>query len=87
MCEPTIRNAQKPSAAELTRQKLRESKPLVKFRRQTEYLDRDTSFAYTRGVKKGSVDIWLITGVLAFLVPLVGFAIGVVTGNIDVNPR
>lgn len=75
------------SAAERTRRQLQESEPLVKFRKQTEYLDRDTSFRYTSGVKKGSVDIWLITGVLTFLVPLVGFAIGVLTGNIDINPR
>lgn len=75
------------SAAERTRRQLQESEPLVKFRKQTEYLDRDTSFRYTSGVKKGSVDIWLITGVLTFLVPLVGFAIGVLSGNIDINPR
>lgn len=81
MCEEPV------SAAERTRRALSETKPLVKFRRETEYLDQDVSFTYTKGVKEGGVDIWLITGILTFLVPLVGFAIGVATGNIDVNPR
>lgn len=80
MCEEPL------SAAEKTRRALAETEPLVKFRRDTEYLDARADFAYTKGVDKG-IDVWLITGILTFLVPLVGFAIGVATGNIDVSPR
>lgn len=74
------------SAAEKTRRALAESEPLVKFRRDAEYLDKRTESAYTRDTKSG-LDVWLITGILTILVPLVGFAIGVATGNIDITPR
>lgn len=74
------------SAAERTRRALSESQPLVKFRRDVEYLDERTEFVYTKGVDQG-IDVWLVTGVLTFLVPAVGFAVGVLTGNIDVSPR
>eukprot|EP00177_Eucheuma_denticulatum_P001437 GFKZ01002589.1.p1 GENE.GFKZ01002589.1~~GFKZ01002589.1.p1 ORF type:complete len:130 (+),score=16.07 GFKZ01002589.1:198-587(+) len=74
------------SAAERTRRALSESEPLVKFRRDVEYLDEGAEFVYTKGVDKG-VDVWLVTGVLTFLVPAVGFAVGVFTGAIDVSPR
>lgn len=80
MCEEPL------SAAEKTRRSLSSSEPLVKFRRDVEYLDQRTDFSYTKGVDKG-VDVWLVTGVLTLLVPLVGFAVGVATGNIDLNPR
>lgn len=93
MCESPVSTREKTaaadeqlSAAEKTRRALAESEPLVKFRRDTEYLDQRAEFTYTKGVESG-VDIWLITGILTFLVPLVGFAIGVATGNIDLNPR
>lgn len=93
MCEPvsapdkTPAVAEEPlSAAEKTRRALSESKPLVKFRRDAEYLDEKTDFVYTKGVESG-IDIWLIVGILTFLVPIVGFAIGVATGNIDLSPR
>lgn len=80
MCEEPL------SAAERTRRALAETKPLVKFRRETEYLDQDTSFTYTKGVDAG-VDIWLVTGVLTFLVPIVGLLVGVATGFVDLTPR
>lgn len=80
MCEETP-----PSAAEQTRRALSETKPLVKFRRE-ELPEEDAGFAYTSGVEKG-LDVWLISGVLFFLVPILGFVWGVATGNIDVNPR
>lgn len=80
MCEEPL------SAAEKTRRALSDTQPLVKFRRETDFVDQDTSFSYTKGVQSG-IDVWLIAGILTFLVPIVGFAIGVATGNIDVNPR
>lgn len=80
MCEEPL------SAAEKTRRSLNSSDPLVKFRRDVEYLDQRADFSYTKGVDKG-VDVWLVTGVLTLVVPLVGFAVGVATGNIDLNPR
>lgn len=91
MCEKPETAAEKTavealSAAEKTRRALAESEPLVNFRRDAEYLDKRTESVYTKDVESG-VDIWLITGILTFLVPLVGFAIGVATGNIDVSPR
>lgn len=74
------------SAAEKTRRALSETKPLVKFRKDPEYLDQRTESAYTSGGDQG-LDVWLITGILTILVPIVGFAIGVATGSIDINPR
>lgn len=81
MCDESL------SAAEKTRRALSETKPLVKFRRETDFPDEeDTSFSYTKGVDKG-IDIWLVVGILTFLVPVIGFAWGVANGIIDVNPR
>lgn len=74
------------TAAEKTRRALSETKPLVKFRRDANYLDERTASAYTNGAGKG-IDIWIVTGILTFLVPIVGLAVGVATGTIDVNPR
>lgn len=81
MCEPPLTEAEK------TRNALSATKPLVKFKK--DIADGDTSFTYTSGVGAGGggVDVWLITGILFFVVPVVGFAVGVATGNIDVNPR
>jgi hypothetical protein len=85
MCEE--RTAQR-SAADRTREALSAEKPLVKFRRSIDAdAEQDTSFAYTSGTAGGGVDVWLISGVLLFLVPLVVFGVGVATGYIDVNPR
>lgn len=82
MCEPPV------SAAERTRQLLSETKPLVKFRKEPEYLEEKTAVAFTSASgKEKAIDVWTITALLTVLVPLVGFAIGVATGNIIVNPR
>lgn len=73
--------------AEETRRALSASDPLVKFRRDTDYADRDHSdFAYTSGVKSG-VDIWLITSILFFIVPFIVFFVYVQNGTIDLTPR
>lgn len=58
---------------------------MVKFRREVE--TEEDVFTYTSGVKSGGIDIWLITGVLAFMVPIVILVVGIQTGFIDVNPR
>lgn len=81
--DPKTENA--TSSAERTRQALSKDKSRVKFSR--DIVDGDQTFNYTSGVQKGGVDVWLITGVLVILVPLIVFAWGVTTGNIDVNPR
>lgn len=76
------------SPAERTRRALADSEPMVKFRRQIEDEEKqDASFRYTSGTTQGGFDVWLIAAVLTIVVPAVGFAIGVATGNIDVNPR
>lgn len=75
------------SAAEKTRRALSSSDPIVKFRKDTDYADRDYSeFAYTSGVKSGP-DIWLITGILFFIVPFIVFFVYVQNGTIDLTPR
>jgi hypothetical protein len=87
MCEDKPPPVQQ-SAADRTRAALSAEKPLVKFRRSTDDdADQNTSFAYTSGTTGGGVDVWLISSVLLFLVPVVVFAVGVATGYIDVNPR
>lgn len=79
---------EKLSPAERTRRALADSEPLVKFRRQTQYLDEeDPRFRYTSGTTQGGFDVWLIAAILTLVVPAVGFAIGVATGNIEINPR
>ena len=72
--------------AERTRQVLSSVKPQVKFRKDYEAPEIDR-FEYTSGVKDGGVDVWLITGVLTLLVPLIVFVVGVKAGVIDLNPR
>lgn len=47
----------------------------------------DNHFLYTIATTHGALDIWLVTAILTFLVPAVGFAIGIATGNIDIHPR
>lgn len=74
--------------AERTRQKLAESDNLVKFRKETiDPTVEESQFKYTSGTVKGGFDIWLVAALLTIVVPAVGFAIGVATGNIDVSPR
>lgn len=75
------------SAAERTRRALTESESLIQFRREVEISDDEKEFRYTTGTTEGGFDIWLVTAVLTVVVPAIGFAIGVATGNIDVNPR
>lgn len=75
------------SAAEKTRRALTDSESLIQFRRDVEISDNEKKFRYTTGTAEGGLDIWLVTAVLTIVVPAVGFAIGVATGNIDVNPR
>lgn len=73
--------------AEETRRALSSSKPLVKFRKDTDFADEEHSgFAYTSGVK-GGVDVWLITGILFFVVPFIVFGVYVLNGTIDLAPR
>lgn len=86
MCEPSETQAN-PSAADATRAALSAKAPRVQFRRGTDQRsEEDVAFSYTSG-NTGGVDIWLISGILCFLVPLVFFAIGIGSGYIDVTPR
>lgn len=80
-------NDEQLSAAERTRRALTESESLIQFRREVEISDDEKEFRYTTGTTEGGLDIWLVTAVLTVVVPAIGFAIGVATGNIDVNPR
>lgn len=76
------------SAAEQTRRALSASEPMVKFRREVDSrTESDAKFSYTSGVGAGGIDVWLISTILFFLVPVVVFAIGVSAGYIDVSPR
>lgn len=75
------------SPAEQTRRALSEKESIVKFSRKLEIADNEKEFRYTSGTTEGGLDIWLITAILTLVVPAVGFAIGVATGNIDINPR
>lgn len=76
---------EKSSSAEQTREALSNRKSKVNFRKGvTEEEKQD--FAYTSGVE-GGVDVWLITGILTFLVPLVVLIIGVKAGVVDLTPR
>lgn len=83
-----LRMCEELSPAERTRRALSATEPLVKVRRAADEIQpEDTSFRYTNGTTPGGFDVWLIIGILTFIVPLVIFAAGVATGNIDVNPR
>lgn len=80
-------NEEPLSAAEQTRRALTEAESLIQFRREVEISDDEKTFRYTTGTTEGGLDIWLVTAILTIVVPAVGFAIGVATGNIDINPR
>lgn len=84
---PRMTSEEPVSAAERTRQLLSETKPLVKFSRQVEEADDVDNFKFTSGTSSGGFDVWLVTAVLTLAVPIAGFAIGVATGNILINPR
>lgn len=75
------------AGAEATRRALSADAPLVKFRRAVDVrTEDDVGFSYTSG-NEGAVDVWLVSGVLFFAVPLAVFAYFVATGVIDVTPR
>ncbi len=73
------------SSAELTREALSSRKSKVSFRKGVTE-DEKQDFAYTSGVE-GGIDVWLVTGVLTFLVPLIVLLVGVKTGVVDLTPR
>lgn len=73
------------SSAERTRQALSKSPSKVKFRRSVAAEEPD-SFSYTSGVTSG-IDIWLVAGILAFVIPFAILAYAISTGIVDINPR
>ncbi|KAA8492088.1 hypothetical protein FVE85_3526 [Porphyridium purpureum] len=75
----------KADKAEATRRMLAADEPQVRFRREETQLDSG-SFSYQSGVKDG-VDIWLIVGILSFVVPACIFAYGVAVGWVDIPRR
>lgn len=77
--------AEQESSAELTREALSNRKSKVSFRKGVTE-DEQQDFAYTSGVE-GGVDVWLVTGVLTFLVPLIVLLVGVKAGVVDLTPR
>mmetsp|Transcript_4540 Transcript_4540/g.13754 ORF Transcript_4540/g.13754 Transcript_4540/m.13754 type:complete len:124 (+) Transcript_4540:63-434(+) len=71
--------------ADETRRLLNDGKSMVQFGRN---VPKDAAQQNT-GYQAGStgVDVWLITGALVFLVPVIITIVGVKTGWIDLNPR
>lgn len=84
----TMMSDEDVSPAERTRRLLAESESRVKYRRGiSEPETTESEFRYTSGTTSGGFDIWLVAALLTVIVPAVGFAVGVATGNIDVSPR
>mmetsp|Transcript_12955 Transcript_12955/g.23293 ORF Transcript_12955/g.23293 Transcript_12955/m.23293 type:complete len:139 (-) Transcript_12955:37-453(-) len=85
--EDSTTQSDEDKAAE-TRKLLSSSAPQVSFRKKNmRYSDTsETDFTYTKGVNQG-VDIWLITAILGFIVPVVILAYFVANGTVDLTPR